>query len=116
MLKGMELVPDFKFWMGGQQEFVVGDKYMRKQRIRWGKPSIYLANEDPRGKISPNDVEWLNTNCIFAHNFNDILHFQFTMVVTNIWFFYAEIFKLQWRVNWIFLRWYNLSILKIKDL
>lgn len=52
MEKGLKSIPNFKFWLGGEKEFVIGDKYMRKQRIMWGKPSIYLGNTDPRKDCS----------------------------------------------------------------
>lgn len=62
----MATVPNFKAWFGGQQEFVIGDKYMKKQRIAWGKPCIYIGNSDPRLEMSQDDTEWLNGNCLFA--------------------------------------------------
>lgn len=36
-----------KSWFGAQKEIVVTDKYKKKQRLKWGKPSIYLCNEVP---------------------------------------------------------------------
>jgi len=65
MLDGIKSIPNFKYWLGGQKEFVVGDKYMRKQRIEWNKPSILISNSDPRIGCCLNDVSWLEGNCIF---------------------------------------------------
>ena len=66
MLDGLNSIPNWKFWMGSQREFVIGDKYMRKQRIAWGKPSIYIANTDPRENRSSEDIAWLEANCTFV--------------------------------------------------
>lgn len=58
--------------MGGQFEFVVQDKYKGKRRIKWGKPTIFICNEDPRNEIgneklgaSRIDWNWLEDNCLF---------------------------------------------------
>ncbi|MCJ1348934.1 hypothetical protein MMC31_007167, partial [Peltigera leucophlebia] len=48
LVNGFSTIPNFKPWFKGEQEFVVEDKYMRKQRIIWGKPSIFIGNSDPR--------------------------------------------------------------------
>jgi Geminivirus rep protein central domain len=66
LLNGIHTIPNFKFWLGGQREFVIGDKYMRKQRIKWGKPSILIGNNDPREGVSSQDKLWLEANCIFV--------------------------------------------------
>lgn len=34
--------------IGGQQEFVANEKYMRKKRILFGKPTIILTNDQPQ--------------------------------------------------------------------
>ena len=34
--------------------------------VKWGKPSIYLANTDPRNEMLQADVEWMEKNCIFV--------------------------------------------------
>lgn len=40
MEKGLKNIPNFKSWLVGEKVFVIEDKYMRKQRITWGKPSM----------------------------------------------------------------------------
>lgn len=64
MQGGLKYFPSYKFWLGHQAEFICTDKYMAKRRITWGKPSIYLANHDPRDDEGA-DREWLNANCLF---------------------------------------------------
>ena len=65
LVDGLNSIPNFKFWLGAQAEFVVGDKYMRKQRIKWGKPAIFITNTDPRAGLSKPVIDWLEANCIF---------------------------------------------------
>lgn len=36
-----------KQFLGGQHEFILTEKYIRKTRIVFGKPVIYLCNENP---------------------------------------------------------------------
>jgi len=53
----------YKQFLGCQQEFTVTDKYLKKRNIRnWGKPCIYLSNQDPR-TYPGIDVKWLEGNC-----------------------------------------------------
>ena len=54
---------DYKAWLGGQLHFTITDKYMKKKTISWGKPCIYISNDDPfmdRGI----DIDWLTANTI----------------------------------------------------
>ncbi|KAN0085082.1 hypothetical protein V8E54_001549 [Elaphomyces granulatus] len=64
MMHGIYSIPNWKFWLGGQSEFAIGDKYMRKQRITWGKPCIFIGNSDPRLTLSGTDLSWLEANCL----------------------------------------------------
>lgn len=66
MQGGLEFFHAYKFWLGAQKEFTVTDKYRRKKRVTWGKPCIYLANQDPREDKGV-DVAWLEGNCIFVY-------------------------------------------------
>jgi hypothetical protein len=57
-------------FLGAQKEFVVTDKYMKKQTIQnWGKPCIWLNNQDPME--TPNMPNWqkeyMRANCIFVN-------------------------------------------------
>lgn len=53
-----EYMPNKKSWFGAQREFTVTDKYRKKMTIRWGKPLIYLTNDE----LTLND--WFRDNCI----------------------------------------------------
>ena len=57
---------------GAQREVVLTDKYMRKMKVLWGKPMIYLCNADQvynrvvdkRGNnvLSFDQTEWYDAN------------------------------------------------------
>lgn len=49
---------NYKQWLGGQQEFTIQDKYARKQTIKWGKPTIWCCNEDPRFDQTAGFIDW----------------------------------------------------------
>lgn len=66
MQGGLDYFHAYKFWLGCQAEFYVTDKYKGKKLIKWGKPSIYLSNSDPRGDKGA-DIEWLEGNCDFVY-------------------------------------------------
>ena len=42
------------------------DKYKGKKLINWGKPAIWISNEDPREQLGA-DVDWLNKNVTFVY-------------------------------------------------
>ena len=54
---------------GAQQEFIITDKYKKKRTLRnWGKPCIWLSNEDPRNETTSQVTkDWLTANCIFVN-------------------------------------------------
>lgn len=61
----------FKGWwkqfFGAQKEFVLTDKYKKKQKVLWGKPCIYLCNEEanPRDLLYfDSEKQWLDENTI----------------------------------------------------
>ena len=55
----------YKCILGGQLEFTVMNKYLKKVHVlEWGKPCITLFNQDLR-EYNGVDVGWLNGNCIF---------------------------------------------------
>ena len=66
MQGGLEYFHAYKFWLGAQKQFYATDKYKGKQLINWGKPAIWLSNNDPRGENGA-DYDWLNANCIFVY-------------------------------------------------
>lgn len=73
---GLKFLPAYKFWLGHQQQFYVTDKYKGKKLVEWGKPSIWLNNQDPREEtgIRDDEVEWLNANCDFIYLDAPIAH------------------------------------------
>ena len=73
---GFGFFPSYKQWLGGQYEFTISDKYKHKMNIRWGKPAIWLCNQDPRyDAYKPGgrpDFEWMEENCVFVEVTNPI--------------------------------------------
>jgi len=65
MQGGLEFFHAYKFWLGHQQQFYATDKYRGKKLINWGKPAIWLANDDPRTHKGA-DADWLDENCVFV--------------------------------------------------
>lgn len=63
---GMKFFPAFKEWLGGQMWVTVKKLYRDPKVLRWGKPSIWISNEDPRLGMDAGDVTWLEGNCIFV--------------------------------------------------
>lgn len=65
MQGGFEFFHGYKFWLGAQKEFEVTDKYKGKRHFEWGKPSVWIMNDDPTThKV---DYEWLEGNCTIVH-------------------------------------------------
>lgn len=62
MVGGFEFFRNYKAWLGCQHEFTLTDKYKRKSKFTWGKPCIWLANDDP-SLDSHVDLNWLEGNC-----------------------------------------------------
>lgn len=72
---GLKFVPQFKNWLGGQMQFQVKQLYRDPTIISWGKPSIWLANNDPRDEdITSVDRDWLEANCDFIYVTEPIFH------------------------------------------
>lgn len=70
---GLEYMHSYKFWLGCQKQFYATDKYKGKKLVHWGKPSIYIANEDPRTDKGV-DTNWLEANCEFHYIGLPIFH------------------------------------------
>ena len=58
---------DYKSWLGGQHHFNFTDKYMKKKTINWGRPSIWIQNEDPYETERGVDFGWLAANTVIVH-------------------------------------------------
>lgn len=58
----------FKRWkknfFGAQKCFVLTDKYRKKITVNWGKPCIYLCNEEQHPRLHCTGLEW---NWIFGN-------------------------------------------------
>jgi len=63
---GIKFFPSFKEWMGCQAWVTVKCLYREPKLVKWGKPSIWLSNTDPRDDMLQADVDWMNANCIFV--------------------------------------------------
>lgn len=64
MQGGFDFFHGYKFWLGGQADFTVTDKYKGKRSIKWGRPSIWLCNNDP--STEKVDWSWLEGNCVIV--------------------------------------------------
>ncbi|QPB44148.1 putative replication initiation protein [Botrytis cinerea genomovirus 1] len=67
IIEGFKGIASYKGWFGSQHEVVVTDKYRMKQRITWGRPSVFISNTDPRDDLPRDQVKWLEGNCVFVH-------------------------------------------------
>lgn len=65
MQGGLAFFHAYKFWLGCQSQFYATDKYKGKRLINWGRPSIYIANNNPLSDKDV-DVDWLMGNCDFV--------------------------------------------------
>jgi len=78
---GIKFFPSFKEWLGCQAWVTVKCLYKEPALVKWGKPSIWLSNTDPREDMyevlpggekkfhkgfSQADVDWMDKNCIFV--------------------------------------------------
>jgi hypothetical protein len=63
---GIKFFPAFKEWLGGQQTVCVKQLYRDPKLVKWGKPSIWVSNDDPRLCMEPSDVSWLEANAKFV--------------------------------------------------
>nr|QTE03667.2 MAG: replication-associated protein [Gemycircularvirus] len=79
---GIQFFHMWKDWLGCQREFMVKEMYKDPRVLKWGKPSIWLSNKDPReemrcakpGQFDESDIAWLEANCIFVEINSPIFH------------------------------------------
>jgi len=64
---GMKFFHSFKEWMGAQTYVTVKRLYKEPKLVKWGKPSIWLSNTDPRADMDPSDASWMEDNAIFIN-------------------------------------------------
>ena len=63
---GIQFFPQYKWWLGHQRQFYATDKYKGKKLIHWGKPAIWVSNDDPREQHGA-DRDWLEANVLFIY-------------------------------------------------
>lgn len=68
----MKFFHSFKEWMGAQTYVTVKRLYKEPKLVRWGKPSIWLSNTDPRLDMDPSDASWMEDNAVFIDISNPI--------------------------------------------
>jgi len=85
---GITFFHGWKAWLGCQAEFNNKALYRDPAPIKWGRPSIWCANKDPREEMcyyvmgerhfhkgyGQEDIDWLNANCIFVEITSPIFH------------------------------------------
>lgn len=62
---GIKFFPAFKEWLGAQAYVTIKELYREPALTRWGKPSVWISNDDPRLVMEAGDVTWMEANCIF---------------------------------------------------
>lgn len=73
MRGGIKFFPSWKEWFGGQMVVSVKKLYRDPVQVAWGKPCIWICNEDPRIVMEQADVEWLEGNCDFIYVHTSII-------------------------------------------
>lgn len=73
---GIKFFHAYKEWLGCQPHVTVKELYREPRLMEWGKPSIWLANNDPRDEVTRGEVDWLNENCIFVEVREPIVEFN----------------------------------------
>lgn len=81
MRGGISMFPSYKEWLGAQSVVTVKKLYSNPIQMKWGKPCIWLSNQDPRDQLKADitdrtakgridliydDIDWLERNCIFV--------------------------------------------------
>lgn len=74
MRGGMKFFPSFKEWLGAQPWVSVKCLYREPKLMKWGKPSIWISNDDPRHSMEISDVSWLEKNAVFIEINSPIFH------------------------------------------
>jgi hypothetical protein len=85
---GITFFHGWKAWLGCQAEFNNKALYRDPSPIKWGRPSIWCSNKDPREEMcyyvmgerhfqkgyGQEDIDWLEANCIFVEINSSIFH------------------------------------------
>lgn len=61
-------IPNWKCWIGGQRSFVITGKYRAPRGVQWGRPCIFLGNDDtdPLNDLEFSEKEWFMDNIIYV--------------------------------------------------
>lgn len=74
MRGGISFFPSWKEWLGCQQVITIKKLYRDPVQIKWGRPTIWLSNTDPRQQLSSQeDIHWLEANCQFVAMYDSII-------------------------------------------
>ena len=58
----LKYLPCWKCFFGSQKEFTLTDKYRGKKTVRWGKPMIWLSNEDIFKNLNIEHINFIKGN------------------------------------------------------
>ena len=64
-----EYFPQWKCWFGAQKEFTVTDKYRKKMSVKWGKPIIFISNNEI--ECNSKTLDYIKKNTIRINVYND---------------------------------------------
>lgn len=64
-----EYFPQWKCWFGAQKEFTVTDKYRRKMSVKWGKPIIFISNNEI--ECNSKTLDYIKKNSMRINVYND---------------------------------------------
>lgn len=67
MRGGIKFFQSWKEWFGAQLVVTVKKLYRDPVQVSWGKPCIWLSNDDPRKDLELSEVEWLEGNAEFVY-------------------------------------------------
>jgi hypothetical protein len=71
---GFKFFLSFKEWLGAQAWLTVKQLYREPKLVKWGKPSIWISNGDPRTDMNTEDLAWMEANCDFIEVHEPIFH------------------------------------------
>lgn len=71
---GFKFFHGFKNWLGCQFQFQIKGLYKDPQMLYWGKPCIWLSNNDPASELSNDDYTWLCGNACIMYIDTPIFH------------------------------------------
>lgn len=64
-----EYFPQWKCWFGAQDEFTVTDKYRKKEMKKWGKPIIFISNNEI--ECSSKTLDYIRKNSIRVNVYSE---------------------------------------------